>query len=536
MASQLESLSYINEGSTKRKEILAKFLDLELFDQKFKFAKEESTDLKGAIKKLSSKNFDEEIELARTESARSQTELMHAQRELEEYGKTKSEAQEQLSMIRSKISLIPTEISEADDVEENLVRAENSIREFKNELTSLNSKHSSLKGVCTKIDKFIASFDIEMWKGKNEKIEDLQANLQDVERELEEISAQNQSHESKLQLLDKVPCTASLQKKCMFVRDAHQSREDIKTTIKNLEKLNISKKSLANKMESLVPTQVFQYISKYEQVLEKKNQKIIEIANIELEIEKLKSRQTTAEAERSDLIKKQEEQEANAELIKQLKTLKREERAKEKEYNNAVTTYDAQNDLVLNLYKTDGSNEQKLEELLGQKDEFSEMEDEYAVSDLFLRCMHSNGISYSIIKKQLPLINDEISKILANIVDFEVFFENGDRKLDILIQHPAHPPRPIEMGSGAEKTIAAMAIRLALLNVSTLPKSDVFVLDEPGTALDADNMEGFIRILDMVKTQFKTVLLISHLDSLKDIVDQQIFIDKKAGFASVQEK
>ena len=127
-------------------------------------------------------------------------------------------------------------------------------------------------------------------------------------------------------------------------------------------------------------------------------------------------------------------------------------------------------------------------------------------------------------------------KILANIVEFEVFFENGDRKLDILIQHPGHPARPIEMGSGAEKTIAAMAIRLALLNVSTLPKSDIFVLDEPGTALDADNMEGFIRILDMVKTQFKTVLLISHLDSLKDIVDQQIFIDKKDGFASIQEK
>ena len=68
------------------------------------------------------------------------------------------------------------------------------------------------------------------------------------------------------------------------------------------------------------------------------------------------------------------------------------------------------------------------------------------------------------------------------------------------------------MGSGAEKTICAMAIRLALLNVSTLPKGDVFILDEPGTALDEDNMEGFVRILDMIGTQFKTVLLISHLE------------------------
>ena len=93
----------------------------------------------------------------------------------------------------------------------------------------------------------------------------------------------------------------------------------------------------------------------------------------------------------------------------------------------------------------------------------------------------------------------------------------------------------MEMGSGAEKTIAAMAIRLALLSVSSLPKSDIFILDEPGSALDADNMDGFISILDLVKSYFKTVLLISHLDSLKDCVDTQITIDKQNGYAFVQE-
>ena len=91
------------------------------------------------------------------------------------------------------------------------------------------------------------------------------------------------------------------------------------------------------------------------------------------------------------------------------------------------------------------------------------------------------------------------------------------------------------MGSGAEKTIAAMAIRLALLSVSSLPKSDIFILDEPGAALDADNMDGFITILELIKNYFKTVLLISHLDSLKDCVDAQITIDKKDGFAYVMD-
>ena len=46
-------------------------------------------------------------------------------------------------------------------------------------------------------------------------------------------------------------------------------------------------------------------------------------------------------------------------------------------------------------------------------------------------------------------------------------------------------------------------------------------------------MEGFVRILDLVKSYYKTVILVSHLDSLKDCVDMQIVIDKKGGFAHV---
>jgi DNA repair exonuclease SbcCD ATPase subunit len=51
MSSQLDSLSFIREGSTKRKEILAKFLDLEIFEKKFKLAKEACSDLKGALRR-----------------------------------------------------------------------------------------------------------------------------------------------------------------------------------------------------------------------------------------------------------------------------------------------------------------------------------------------------------------------------------------------------------------------------------------------------------------------------------------------------
>ena len=190
--------------------------------------------------------------------------------------------------------------------------------------------------------------------------------------------------------------------------------------------------------------------------------------------------------------------------------------------------------MILEYYKLKGSLEQKSTNLMEQQKELKDIQQEYAAYDLYMRCMHSNGIAYDIIKKQLPVINEEIAKVLANIVSFEAFFEDDGKRLNIFIKHPKHEPRPLEMGSGAEKTIAAMAIRLALLSVSNLPKGDIFILDEPGTALDADNMEGFIRILDLIKSFFKTVILISHLDSLKDCVDTQIIIDKKGDYAHVE--
>ena len=57
VATQMDSLSFVKEGSTKQ-EILAKFLDLDLFDSKFKLAKKDLAEQKSVIKHLRSMNWD----------------------------------------------------------------------------------------------------------------------------------------------------------------------------------------------------------------------------------------------------------------------------------------------------------------------------------------------------------------------------------------------------------------------------------------------------------------------------------------------
>ena len=180
-----------------------------------------------------------------------------------------------------------------------------------------------------------------------------------------------------------------------------------------------------------------------------------------------------------------------------------------------------------------GATQKNIEQLQEQENEHKNLEQDWVAYEMFMRCMHPNGIAYEVIKDKLPLINEEIAKVLANIVEFQVFFENNDKKLNINIKHPNYDARPLSMGSGAEKTIAAMAIRLALISITNLPKSELFILDEPATALDQEHMEGFVRLLDMIKNQFKTVLLISHLEALKDVVDTTIDIEKIDGYARI---
>ena len=121
-----------------------------------------------------------------------------------------------------------------------------------------------------------------------------------------------------------------------------------------------------------------------------------------------------------------------------------------KQTNQKITVCESK---TLEFVKNVGSLEQKIENIVNQKNEYRDLQTEYAAYDLYMRCMHSNGIAYDIIKKKIPVINSEIAKVLANIVDFEVFFEASGNKFDIFIKHPRYNERPIETVSYTHLTL-----------------------------------------------------------------------------------
>ena len=535
MASQLDSLSYLNEGSTRRKEILGKFLDLELFDKKFKMCNEDSVDLKGALKRLRGTDYDSEIKESRTELAREQTLLSVKEREIASFEEDSAALSKKLDALEQEISSVPQEIAEYRDCREKIQKFQAHLQQLQ---LNAQKKEKTLEehgSLLEKINNFLKSFNIDFFNDQKDVINEKQTRLQQILEGIEEFEKKQKVIAEKIDLLKAAPCSISLKQRCHFVSDAKSAYNDNTRVRIELNQLKLNRDTISKKIADLNPEKVTSYITKYYGVLDKKANLESTISSLELEMQKDKLDTLKTQSVLKDLREKQDTFLENKKAIENLEVLLEKKAEVQNLKNVSDSNLNNYRKEILDLYKSVGSLEQKHAQMNEQKEEFLSLEDEFTTADLFLRCMHPNGISYDIIKKRLPLINTEISKILTNIVDFEIFFENDESKLDISIKHPRHDPRPIEMGSGAEKTIAAMAIRLALLNVSTLPKGDVFILDEPGTALDAENMEGFIRILEMIKSQFKTVLLISHLDSLKDIVDQEISIEKQNNRAYVNQ-
>ena len=537
LSSQHGALSFIDEGSTRRKEIIAKFLDLELFEQKFKLAKEDSVDLKGALKRLESKNYDEEIEESKEELGQTRTLLQEQQDACVTLKNDLTDLVAYCTETQDKIDSIPAEIID-------IAAINNSIRAKENEAISLKLKNgdneNELKikqGVYKKIVDFLEDFELQKFQDLQREIENNRDKLKEHEDIVDKLIDIHNNILRKEKLLEEHEYDPDCKYCCEneFVKEAHTAvaqraaiESDQRETLGMIE-------ILSEEINSLNPTDVEIQLDRYSKLENNKHSVSSAIADLNLEVEKNKNIIHTIEAELLDLCSKRDEYEQNKEAIENLESLIGQ--LNKCHYDIKSTNQKIENceNKTLEFVKAVGSLEQKVENIVNQKKEYQDLQREYAAYDLYMLCMHSNGVAYDIIKKKIPVINEEIAKVLANIVDFEIFFEASGNKFDIFIKHPRHDERPIEMASGAEKSLSAIAIRLALLGVSSLPTGDIFVLDEPGTALDEENMEGFIRILELIKVYFKNVLLISHLDSLKDAVDMQVVIEKKAGYAKVNQ-
>ncbi len=533
MASQFGYLSFIGEGSTNRKQILAKFLDLENFEKKYKMAKEESAEIKSVLKRLDANNYDREIATAELEVVAADNLLKERSDSLERLKNDLDTLNERLCTLNKSLSNVPTDIIDLEKAMLSVKNSKTAVDSLITENRNLSSDNQKLENIIDKADELLGMLDLSKITNGDLEMEELNKKIVPLEKEITSLSTQLNGAKLKLELLESVPCGDSFPS-CKFIKDAFGAKLLFPQLNSKIAQKNNDLTQL-NDQYDLLDQKVSELINKKTKITNKKIESEKQLASNQLKIEKNNVTIEKTNKQIEDFEQKISNYLENKEAIENYGVIFNDREVCRFQYNSTTKDIKQCEAEIIDAHRKNGSAIQKVEDLKKQKADLENLRKEYAAYDLFQACMHPSGISYEIIKQKLPEINAEISKILSNIVEFNVFLENDDDKLDIMIKHPKYDARPLEMGSGAEKTIASTAIRLALLNVTTLPKGDIFILDEPGTALDEENMSGFVRILELIKAYFKTVILISHLDSLKDCVDMQISIEKIDGFAYINQ-
>tara|TARA_Y100000992_G_scaffold301943_1_gene274277 strand:- start:2299 stop:5430 length:3132 start_codon:yes stop_codon:yes gene_type:complete len=520
LSSQGDMNNFIKEKASSRKAILANFLDLTVFDGINDFSKKESAALKQQAQTLNKGDWNKQINIKSTsikniESLISEEEskLLVLKEDYETYVKDLHSnvkhdyiTQMQVSVAQSKWK------SSVKSLEDITLKRDN----LKDEIFETDQKIS-------KVDLFLSNINPDEIREKRDaqkEIENLLASMQsDLKYERKELSFIEKSVEK----LKEVPCGDQFPK-CKFIKESHSNKRKLEKQRDKVTALKVKVDDLKSAFRKLGRKNYSEELDKYNAILQRKSELVTSISSIKIkikghekDIDNLKPKISSLEKEYLNLKERfdnQDTDDAHTLIEKRIR-----------QTNELIESADnTRTSLITKLAK------EKAEKsvLTKQKREYEKISKSLRIYDLFSQATSNKGIPVQIIHAMLPQINAEISKILKGVVGFTVDLEADldSNTMDIFINY-GDSKRIIELGSGMEKMMASLAIRVALINVSSLPKTNMLMIDEGFGALDETNLEACGKLLQSLKKWFKNIIVISHIDEIKDIVDNNIDILRK---------
>ncbi len=153
-----------------------------------------------------------------------------------------------------------------------------------------------------------------------------------------------------------------------------------------------------------------------------------------------------------------------------------------------------------------------------------------------------NGVPALLIEQALPEIQNHANNLLDRLtlgqlsIHFETQSEYKDKKrqdkretLEILINDANGHTRAYEMFSGGEAFRINFAIRLALSQVLAKrsgARLQTLIIDEGFGSQDVTGRSRLVETINLVKKDFSKILIITHLEELKDAFPGRIEVEK----------
>ena len=156
---------------------------------------------------------------------------------------------------------------------------------------------------------------------------------------------------------------------------------------------------------------------------------------------------------------------------------------------------------------------------------------------IYLEVYGKNGISKIIMKTMMPLINQELQRLLMDSCYFNLEIRINDKNEVefMMIDNSTGVEKLMTSGSGYERTIAAMALRAVLSKVCSLPKPNIIVWDEVFGKISNDNLEMVGEFFSKMREYFEKIFVITHNPLVNNWANNVVRINKTDNISKVSQ-
>jgi DNA repair exonuclease SbcCD ATPase subunit len=527
---------FIDKSQSERKDILAQYIGVNVFDKLFDVISEDNKEAAILLKNFKKDDFSLRLaeldEIVKT-NGKVFNELVEKKDEFEQ---DKTEVERKLSNLESQIQ--QTTLSIDLDVETKRLESFTSSLETNNgKLVKMEEQLIQAEGIVSELIE--SQSQLSKYNGID--IEVVYSNYQEEQKKLieaEKVYSNAKVYlslaEEKIKHLDKHEYDPNCKYCCdnSFVKDAMVAKNALPELESIVKQALVDATGIQQTLDSWddVEDAYKSYQSKHKEVNDSKTL----VSRIKEYISKTKLDIRDSEDGIKDSTTKIEEYHRNKEQIELNKQLRKDITDTKEVINGIKKQIKEVDDEKLSINSIVSKAKQEKEGIEDRISQIKKLEETNKLYDYYLDAVKRDGISYELISRTLPAIEGEINNILGQIVDFSMNLQMDGKNVNAYINYGDNRKWPLEMCSGMEKFVSGLAIRVALINICNLPRPNFLVIDEGFGTLDSENLQSLFMAFAYLKTQFEFVIVISHIDSMRDVVDSLLEIKKDNGFSSVK--
>jgi DNA repair exonuclease SbcCD ATPase subunit len=177
-------------------------------------------------------------------------------------------------------------------------------------------------------------------------------------------------------------------------------------------------------------------------------------------------------------------------------------------------------------------------DIKGKNDKIVQIAQEFEKEKIYktyLEIYGKNGISKMIMKTMMPLINEELQRLLQDSALFklEVRISDKNEVEFVMIDNSTGIEKLMVSGSGFERTIASLALRAVLSKICSLPKPNIIVFDEVFGKISNENLEMVGDFFSKIKDYFERIFVITHNPLVGQWANSVVRIEKTDNVSKV---